>query len=49
MGVLFEKWRYGLYVLVQKPGYSVLAIEKNCNGLEKQCRNVHKRLSLLEK
>lgn len=31
MGVLFEKWRYGFEILVQKPGYSVLAIEKNCN------------------
>ncbi len=30
MGVLFEKLCYGLEILVQNPGYSVLAIEKNC-------------------
>ncbi len=34
MGVLFEKWRYGFGILVQKPGYSVLAIEKNCETEE---------------
>ncbi len=28
--MLFEKWRHGFEILVQKPGYSVLAIEKNC-------------------
>ncbi len=37
MGVLFEKWRYGFEILVQKPGYSVLAIEKNCNKVIKIC------------
>ncbi len=29
--MLFEKWRYGFEIFVQKPGYSVLTIEKNCN------------------
>ncbi len=29
MGVLFEKWRYGFEILVQKPGYGVYwAIEE---------------------
>ncbi len=28
MGVLFKKWCYGFEIWVQKPGYSVLAIEK---------------------
>ncbi len=27
----FEKWRYDFEILVQKPGYSALPIEKNCN------------------
>ncbi len=26
-----KKWHYGLEIFGQKPGYSVLAIEKNCN------------------
>ncbi len=29
--MLFQKWRYGFEILVQMPGYSVLAFEKNCN------------------
>ncbi len=29
--MLFQKRRYGFEILVQKPDYSVLAIEKNCN------------------
>ncbi len=28
--MLFQKWHYGFEILVQKPDYSVLAIEKNC-------------------
>lgn len=28
--MLFLKWRYDFDILVQKRGYSVLAIEKNC-------------------
>jgi len=30
---LLKKWRYGFEIFVQKPGYSVLAIEKNCMKL----------------
>ncbi len=32
MGVLYYKWCYGFEILVQKPGYSVLAIKKNYNN-----------------
>ncbi len=33
MGVNFEKWRYDFDIFVQKPGYSVLTIEKTVTGL----------------